>query len=194
MIRRPRPTEGSKTLPIFQPLLQQRDRKSVGRAKKMNMIRHKYIPANKPETGLLPGIDNNGSAILGCENTFAILAANREVNNYRFVVAFNYCRCARCLRPMSDSPVIADTTCAFKSLGADEAAPSIGAGAQIPLKLRIHPGGTRFVVSQTTVVFKVEFRSVSHRPLTPKSRRSLNQSGQCSLQSSRASDELVPMR
>jgi hypothetical protein len=77
----------------------------------------------------LPGIHNNGSAILGCENTFAILAANREVNNYRFVVAFNYCRVRQMFAAMSDSPVIADATCDFKNLGADEAAPSIGAGA-----------------------------------------------------------------
>jgi hypothetical protein len=58
------------------------------------------------ELALLPGADNHCGAILQCKNGFAILAANREVNNYRFIVAFNYRRVRQMFAPMSDSPVV----------------------------------------------------------------------------------------
>jgi hypothetical protein len=92
MILRPRRTEGGKTLPIFRPLPQGSCSKPIGRTKKMNVIGHNHIPANKPCIASLPGVDNHRGAILECKNGFAIMAANREINNYRFIVAVNYRR------------------------------------------------------------------------------------------------------
>ena len=75
----------------------------------------RYVP---PGDTLLPGIDNQGSAIGECKNAFSILTANCEVNNYRFIVAFNDWRVCQIF-----AAYVRLIHCR-KSLGADEAAPS----------------------------------------------------------------------
>jgi hypothetical protein len=102
MILRPRRTEAGKTLPIFRPLPQGSCSKPIGRTKKMNVLGHNHIPC----IASLPGVDNHRGAILECKNGFAIMAANREINNCRSLWRSIIGGCARCLRPMSDSPVI----------------------------------------------------------------------------------------
>ena len=168
----------------------------------MNMIRHNHIPANKPRTGPLPGIDNNGSAIGECENALAILAANREVNNHRLIVSFNYWR----VRQMFATYVRFSSHFGIRRAISKVWAPtkrrppwkqecksrsSFESTLEGHALSRPKPLGVDSAVSSLSI--KVEFRSASHRPLTTKSPLSRNQSRQCSLQSSRASDELVPM-
>ena len=70
----------------------------------MNVIWHDHIAANNPRIGILLCIDDRRSAIRESKDSLSTFAANREVNDYRFIVSLDCWR--MCRKPAADFKIV----------------------------------------------------------------------------------------
>jgi hypothetical protein len=85
-------------------------------------------------TYIPPCINDHRSTIREGENALAFFAADSEVNNHGFVVAFNYRWVCRVFAAWLSFSIHLGHTAQMQSLGADSAAPSIASMGGVPIQ------------------------------------------------------------